>query len=209
MPDSADECFWDAWASSLMWDWRGQVKLGAYTAELNKWQDRPLCDEVCAVMCCTYELHDSTLDFHAEYCCRALSVRTTRRSRSNTVVEQCCREKAVVVAQLSCCLNVPARLLFHETAFATYASALFPGVEIFPFFHARAAVWGAWRHSGPAWRHDRLVWCGAELDLAAQGWDHGPYRGRAGAVHCHMCGLQKACGNVRALLVACRNISRG
>lgn len=50
MQIGAAEWFREAWGSSLRWDWRGQVKLGAYTAELCKWRDHPLCEEVWAML---------------------------------------------------------------------------------------------------------------------------------------------------------------
>lgn len=37
--DGRDQQFWDSWASWPMGDWRGRVKLGAYTAEFGKCQD--------------------------------------------------------------------------------------------------------------------------------------------------------------------------
>ncbi|CAM9710976.1 unnamed protein product [Pylaiella littoralis] len=41
-----DRRFWDAWGLWSMWDWRGRLKIGAYTAELGKCQELPRLEEV-------------------------------------------------------------------------------------------------------------------------------------------------------------------
>lgn len=44
--DGRDRQFWDALGSWPMWDWRGRLKIGAYTAELGKFHDSPGLEEV-------------------------------------------------------------------------------------------------------------------------------------------------------------------
>lgn len=44
--DSSEDRFWNAWRSLDEWDWQGRVKLGAYTADVGKWPDRGLWEEV-------------------------------------------------------------------------------------------------------------------------------------------------------------------
>lgn len=47
--DGRDRQFWDAFGSWPMWEWRGRLKIGAYTADLGKCHDRPGLEEVRAV----------------------------------------------------------------------------------------------------------------------------------------------------------------
>ena len=44
--DGRDRHFLDALGSWPTWDWRGRLKIGAYTAELGKSHDRPGLEEV-------------------------------------------------------------------------------------------------------------------------------------------------------------------
>lgn len=162
---------WEAVGSWPMWDWRGRLKIGAYTAELGKHHDRPGLEEVPYPI--TQKGERVMLVSHDA------AVLIEHLTRGSLL---CCTTAGSCAGQILCSVSSHCRpastISFDYLPYLPYLPrALNTGVETFPFFHAQV---GPRRHTSDARWNSRSLWRCQELYMAAESWGEGSCCGRTG-----------------------------
>lgn len=161
-----------------MWDWRGRLKIGAYTAELGKCEEFPRLEEVCVPV-----LPRSSTGY---YILLAAHREHLYREVAGSDVDD------TVPWSLSVFPSGLLGVSYRQAITIMVASHVYPpflpthpsmiGVESFPFLHAH---FGARRHPSATRWHRQLLRNSAKLGLAAEGWDEGTFCGCAGSEISH------------------------
>lgn len=125
-----------------MRDWRGCLKIGAYTAELGRCHDRPGLEEVC------FRLHILVEESHDDVQRHMVGLFKELANRGGCVVHGGLRIEYCAAHPLSC-RPVRSCVSWHSSPLRSLCG-LDPGVEAIPIFHAQV---GARRYTSAARWH--------------------------------------------------------